>query len=358
MDRSFTRWLPFLSLLIIWAAITCNSKKSEEDTATRFSVATATEAFLDTLRYDDGTLRDTVDALAPLDMLGAWFSPRRDQPCSLVAVQYFFAGAPFSPTDSIHGFIKRVSRYHKGGLQLKNSGVALASFAFLPSPSGQVTSVDFGTWGRPIAGDICSDFFIGLSVDSAASLVMLADSVASHKPARSYRITAGDSLVTPLPFDLGMRAVFQYADAEPDTGRLTFELRWNKQNTDLDLYLVLPVSGDTVFWNNRTSRSGGMLDVDDNDGYGPEKIKHPFFAQSPDTAAELAVYYHGPRQERATKVSVLDSLNDTLCQTIGPCVLRPYDWWRVAVIDLRDGSVLPDSCTIVSIPALARRRKI
>ena len=345
-------------LLICAAIFACSSKDEESKVSRQMSIAaTAGEGFHDTLRYDDGRFTNVVN-IAMGDSFGVWFSPQRNQPCSLIAVQYFFGDSAFSLSNTVLGFIKRVPRHHDRGLRLMETGVPVAAFRFSPLPGAQITSVHFSAWGQPIAGEICSDFFIGLSVDSAFSSVILRDSVGNYNPERSYRISAGDnSLATPLPFDLGVRAVFQYADSQPDTGKLAFELRWDKQNTDLDLYLVLPVSGDTVFWRDRTSASGGVLDVDDNDGYGPEKIVHPFFVQFADSMAQLGVHYYGPGNGRLTKASVLVYLDNMLCQTLGPCMLKPNDWWRAATIDLQVGRILSDSCRIAPLPAHARRLK-
>ncbi|MFZ5697544.1 MAG: YfaP family protein [Pseudomonadota bacterium] len=54
------------------------------------------------------------------------------------------------------------------------------------------------------------------------------------------------------------------------TGDLQFNLTWNTAN-DVDLHVFEP-GGNEIYWANSTSASGGQLDVDDVDGYGPENI--------------------------------------------------------------------------------------
>lgn len=53
-------------------------------------------------------------------------------------------------------------------------------------------------------------------------------------------------------------------------GDIQVTLTWNN-TSDLDLYVTDPF-GETISYTNVTSGSGGQLDVDDVDGYGPENI--------------------------------------------------------------------------------------
>ncbi|TGV01795.1 YfaP family protein [Flavivirga rizhaonensis] len=54
------------------------------------------------------------------------------------------------------------------------------------------------------------------------------------------------------------------------TGALQISLSWNN-NTDQDLYVTDP-GGEIISFTNTRSSSGGILDRDDIDGYGPENI--------------------------------------------------------------------------------------
>lgn len=54
------------------------------------------------------------------------------------------------------------------------------------------------------------------------------------------------------------------------TGAIQISLSWNN-STDQDLYVTDP-NGDVIFYDNYSSRSGGELDRDDVNGFGPENI--------------------------------------------------------------------------------------
>ncbi|MGD2068418.1 MAG: hypothetical protein PVI57_07010 [Gemmatimonadota bacterium] len=60
---------------------------------------------------------------------------------------------------------------------------------------------------------------------------------------------------------------------ELGTGDVQVTLTWNT-TADLDLWVTDPF-GERIWYVNRTSESGGMLDVDDTDGFGPENIFWP-----------------------------------------------------------------------------------
>ena len=72
------------------------------------------------------------------------------------------------------------------------------------------------------------------------------------------------------------------------TGSLQISLSWNRA-TDLDLHVTDP-SGAIIYWLNRSSSTGGTLDRDDIDGFGPENIYWP---QAPDGTYEVRVRYFG-----------------------------------------------------------------
>lgn len=60
-------------------------------------------------------------------------------------------------------------------------------------------------------------------------------------------------------------------DLPRPTGVLHFALSWNTSRTDIDLYVTDP-SGQTIYYANPSSTTGGYLDRDDTDGFGPENI--------------------------------------------------------------------------------------
>lgn len=87
---------------------------------------------------------------------------------------------------------------------------------------------------------------------------------------------------------------------------LRFTMTWD-QSTDLDLYVRTPgangvadaVDGQTIHWRNRNAE-GGMLDVDDTSGFGPENITFPPGAAASGTYAFAAHYWSGAPASKAT----------------------------------------------------------
>ena len=73
------------------------------------------------------------------------------------------------------------------------------------------------------------------------------------------------------------------------TGSLQISLAWDS-GTDLDLW-VTDTSGTKIYYNNRSSSTGGALDRDDIDGFGPENI---YWSQAPNGTYKVEVnYYRG-----------------------------------------------------------------
>lgn len=69
------------------------------------------------------------------------------------------------------------------------------------------------------------------------------------------------------------------------TGALQVSLSWNKA-TDQDLWVTDP-SGFRIYYRNKNSTTGGKLDRDDVDGYGPENIF--WLSNAPDGAYKVEV---------------------------------------------------------------------
>ena len=67
--------------------------------------------------------------------------------------------------------------------------------------------------------------------------------------------------------------VYQYDFSPLGTGDVQVTLRWDN-DTDLDLWVTDPL-GELISYQNPTAASGGILDVDDVNGYGPENIFWP-----------------------------------------------------------------------------------
>lgn len=73
------------------------------------------------------------------------------------------------------------------------------------------------------------------------------------------------------------------------TGDLQINLTWDTDGTDVDLYVEEP-SGYVIYYGDKQSPSGGQLDRDDTNGFGPENI---FWNNSlPDGTYKIWVEYY------------------------------------------------------------------
>lgn len=90
-----------------------------------------------------------------------------------------------------------------------------------------------------------------------------------------------------------------------------FTMTWDTNGTDVDLHVRTPgangtadaVDGDTIYFRN-SSADGGVLDVDDTNGFGPENIVFPFGVAPAGTYAFAAHYWSGAPQATTVTVSV------------------------------------------------------
>jgi len=73
------------------------------------------------------------------------------------------------------------------------------------------------------------------------------------------------------------------------SGDVQVTLTWNN-NCDLDLHVFDP-QGEEIWWMDKFSVSGGILDYDDIDGYGPENIFWPS-SQAPIGRYEVYVHHY------------------------------------------------------------------
>ncbi|HXG39296.1 MAG TPA: hypothetical protein VNL36_11055 [Bacteroidota bacterium] len=81
------------------------------------------------------------------------------------------------------------------------------------------------------------------------------------------------------------------------TGALQISLTWDTA-TDIDLWVTDP-TGTKIYYMNRSSPSGGQLDRDDVDGYGPENVY--WLQNAPDGYYKVEVnYYSGTAVTRYT----------------------------------------------------------
>jgi hypothetical protein len=92
---------------------------------------------------------------------------------------------------------------------------------------------------------------------------------------------------------------------------LRFTMTWDTNATDIDLHVRVPGAngiadasdGDTIYFTNR-SDSGGTLDVDDTNGFGPENTVFPLGVGPAGTYAFAAHYWSGGPTPTTVTVSV------------------------------------------------------
>ena len=79
-------------------------------------------------------------------------------------------------------------------------------------------------------------------------------------------------------------------DLPDSNGVLQFGLSWDTDLTDIDIWVTDP-AGETISYLNPTSGSGGYLDRDDVDGYGPENVY--WESNIPNGQYRVYVHYYG-----------------------------------------------------------------
>lgn len=115
-------------------------------------------------------------------------------------------------------------------------------------------------------------------------------------------LTPGSNTITVTPANdeyTGSASVTVSCRADPT--ELWVQLTWDRgDNVDLDLYVTDP-RGDTVYFN-RKSRNGGELDVDNQEGYGPE---HYALAIGQERAGWYDIRVHYYEGERPVHYNIL-----------------------------------------------------
>jgi hypothetical protein len=100
------------------------------------------------------------------------------------------------------------------------------------------------------------------------------------------------------------------------TGDVQITLTWQTP-TDVDLWCTDP-NGESIGYRHMRSNSGGRLDVDDRNGYGPENI---FWARGRAPAGAYVVHVHHYRGDRPAPYQVLlkvDGREETFEGTLAP----------------------------------------
>ena len=96
-------------------------------------------------------------------------------------------------------------------------------------------------------------------------------------------------------------------------GDVQITLRWTN-TADLDLHVLDP-NGEEIYWDNDYSSSGGRLDVDDINGYGPENIYWPK-NEAPNGNYEVHVHHYPWTDSEFQEVTGLSSYPTTSSFTV------------------------------------------
>jgi hypothetical protein len=76
---------------------------------------------------------------------------------------------------------------------------------------------------------------------------------------------------------------------------LLVTLEWEQDDTDVDLYVHEP-DGEVSWWADKTTDTGGFLDLDDTNGYGPEHYTLEWDEHTVECGAyEIRVHYYSDR---------------------------------------------------------------
>jgi|GEM_PF-1922018 len=94
-------------------------------------------------------------------------------------------------------------------------------------------------------------------------------------------------------------------DLPDKDGVLQIGLSWNTDETDVDLWVTDP-SGEKIYYSNPASASGGYLDRDDTDGFGPENIY--WVDNIPDGNYLIQVHYYSGMPTTNYQVKVTNGL--------------------------------------------------
>ncbi len=97
-------------------------------------------------------------------------------------------------------------------------------------------------------------------------------------------------------------------------GDVEVVLSWDNE-ADLDLWVADP-SGERVWFRNRTAVSGGTLEFDDTNGYGPERIYWPSGAAPPGVYTIQVDHYAGPTAAGWRVLRVVDGRAEAYSGTI------------------------------------------
>jgi hypothetical protein len=197
-----------------------------------------------------------------------------------VAVSRPNDGQPFSPSnaDMLSQGVSPVnasgSSVRSGTIPSSNSNQS--SLQLTETVSEQIAS-NGSTLQLPVstAGGQPSGYYVQIvGSDTYYQIPASSDNSSTIALSLPSNVTAGTFNVTYAAYDangsVGVPSTTKVTVLKLGTGVMQFTLTWNKE-VDIDLYVKDP-NGDYIYFANKEVSSGGQLDRDDLDGYGPENI--------------------------------------------------------------------------------------
>ncbi|MEM7532122.1 MAG: AbfB domain-containing protein [Chloroflexota bacterium] len=192
---------------------------------------------------------------------------------------------------------------------------------------GQVTDA---TSGDPIAdAEVCLVESGQCAITDSSGNYVIAD-VAAGDYTFEVAATGYTSVAQQLTVASG-ELLTQNAALSPElaSGELRIVLEWGENPSDLDSYLRLP-SQDTISYSNQGGGSA-QLDLDDQNGYGPETIT---ISQLEDGTYAYAVHHYAGKGSLATSGAIVRIYGQTgLVKEYTPTAGQDERWWYVFDLD-------------------------
>lgn len=137
------------------------------------------------------------------------------------------------------------------------------------------------------------------SVINGASMPLAVDEAGHY--ARPYAFGSGSNSIEIKNGDGTSVLQTQFYEANPNkaTAKLRIILAWDTNHTDVDLHVITP-KGEHAWYGQRVIPSGGAIDIDATDGYGPEIFATPNAEHG--VYQVYANYYGGNNGDKAITV--------------------------------------------------------
>ena len=180
----------------------------------------------------------------------------------------------------------------------------------VPCGLAAAVAVSSGGIATPVAAWACGNYILSLSNDIAVNELEInngfTDFVGTYGNAQTA-ISCGSGELIDCSSDAIAMAFSAWADAQEEMenreedlqamesaleygyGDVQITLTWDNE-ADLDLHVFEP-SGEEIYYLHDVSATGGTLDVDDTDGFGPENIYWPT-GMAPDGTYEVYVHQY------------------------------------------------------------------